>query len=493
MDKKELINGGKVKSVFTTDREDEVIIEFRDDMTAGDGARKEVMDKKGAYNATISAKIFKVLEENGIETQFIDLLEPNVMLAKKLEMIPIEVIVRNIATGSLVRKYPIDDGTKLDPPIVQMDFKDDEYHDPMLNRSLIKALEIASDEEIEILKKEFGLAMIINPELAAAYEIARVFQFPSAIRVDSFAKGHVELLHFRVGKDSPLINMKLLNLQSTFHSNVLVCTIIRGEDVIIPNGNFVFQENDIVAIVAKRNNAIDFFRKIGIMKSRVENAILAGGGKVSYYLAKILLQSGIDVTIIEVDRDRCEFLTEAIPEATIIHGDATDQDLLSQEGLEHTDGFAALTGLDEENILLSLYASEISNARTVTKINRTSFNSVINKLDLGSIIYPRVITADYILKYVRSTSNSIDSNVEKLYKLAGGKAEALEFLIKEDSHFAGIPLHDLNLRKNTLIGCIYRHGKVIIPSGQDKIMPGDSVLVVISGYRVNDIKEILEG
>lgn len=349
------------------------------------------------------------------------------------------------------------------------------------------------NEEIEFLKKEFGLAMIINPELAAAYEIARVFQFPSAIRVDSFAKGHVELLHFRVGKDSPLINMKLLNLQSTFHSNVLVCTIIRGEDVIIPNGNFVFQENDIVAIVAKRNNAIDFFRKIGIMKSRVENAILAGGGKVSYYLAKILLQSGIDVTIIEVDRDRCEFLTEAIPEATIIHGDATDQDLLSQEGLEHTDGFAALTGLDEENILLSLYASEISNARTVTKINRTSFNSVINKLDLGSIIYPRVITADYILKYVRSTSNSIDSNVEKLYKLAGGKAEALEFLIKEDSHFAGIPLHDLNLRKNTLIGCIYRHGKVIIPSGQDKIMPGDSVLVVISGYRVNDIKEILEG
>ena len=280
------------------------------------------------------------------------------------------------------------------------------------------------NEEIEFLKKEFGLAMIINPELAAAYEIARVFQFPSAIRVDSFAKGHVELLHFRIGKDSPLINMKLLNLQSTFHSNVLVCTIIRGEDVIIPNGNFVFQENDIVAIVAKRNNAIDFFRKIGIMKSRVENAILAGGGKVSYYLAKILLQSGIDVTIIEVDRDRCEFLTEAIPEATIIHGDATDQDLLSQEGLEHTDGFAALTGLDEENILLSLYASEISNARTVTKINRTSFNSVINKLDLGSIIYPRVITADYILKYVRSTSNSIDSNVEKLYKLAGGKAEA---------------------------------------------------------------------
>ena len=171
MDKKELINSGKVKSVFTTENEDEVIIEFRDDMTAGDGARKEVMDKKGAYNATISAKIFKVLEENGVETQFIDLPEPNVMVAKKLEMIPIEVIVRNIATGSLVRNYPIEDGKKLDPPIVQMDYKDDEYHDPMLNRSLIKALEIASDEEIEILIEK---ALKINEVLVKFFADAGI-------------------------------------------------------------------------------------------------------------------------------------------------------------------------------------------------------------------------------------------------------------------------------------------------------------------------------
>ena len=171
MDKKELINGGKVKSVFTTDNEDQVIIEFRDDITAGDGERKEVMNKKGAYNAIISAKIFKVLEENGIETQFIDLPEPNVMLAKKLEMIPIEVIVRNIATGSLVRKYPISEGTKLDSPIVQMDYKDDEYHDPMLNRSLIKALGIASDEEIDILVEK---ALKINEILTEFFADAGI-------------------------------------------------------------------------------------------------------------------------------------------------------------------------------------------------------------------------------------------------------------------------------------------------------------------------------
>ena len=199
---------------------------------------------------------------------------------------------------------------------------------------------------------------------------------------------------------------------------------------------------------------------------------------MSYYLAKSLLASGIRVTIIEVDRERCDILSELLPHATVICGDATDQNLLLQEGLEHAQGFAALTGLDEENILLSLYANDISNAKTVTKINRINFHSVINELNLGSIIYPRIITSDYILKYVRSTYNSKDSNVETLYKLANGKA--------------GIPLADLHFRKNTLICCIYRNGKVIIPSGQDIMMAGDSVLVVLSGYRISDIKEILE-
>ena len=322
------------------------------------------------------------------------------------------------------------------------------------------------NKEIEFLKKEFGLAMIINPELAAANEIARIFQFPSAL--------------------------KLFNLHQTLHSNVLVCTVIRGDKVIIPNGDFEFQENDVVAIASERRNAIDFFRKIGIVKNRVGNAILAGGGKVSYYLAKSLLASGIRVTIIEVDRERCDILSELLPHATVICGDATAQNLLLQEGLEHAQGFAALTGLAEENILLSLYANDISNAKTVTKINRINFHSVINELNLGSIIYPRIITSDYILKYVRSTYNSKDSNVETLYKLANGKAEALEFIIKADSAVAGIPLADLHFRKNTLICCIYRNGKVIIPSGQDIMMAGDSVLVVLSGYRISDIKEILE-
>ncbi len=349
------------------------------------------------------------------------------------------------------------------------------------------------NDEIRFLKKEMGLDMVINPELAAAYEISRIFQLPSAIRVDTFAKGHVELLHFKVGAGSPLIGLKLCNLRQTFHAKVLVCTVMRGEDVAIPNGSFEFKENDVISIAARRQNAIDFFRKIGIMKTRVENAILAGGGKVSYYLARILIKSGIQVTIIEKDPARCEALSSDLPEATIIYGDATDQDLLSEEGLEKAQGFAALTGIDEENILLSLYADKVSKAKTVTKINRITFNSVINELNLGSIIYPRVITADYILKYARSMENSMDSNVETLYKLDDGKAEALEFVIKSESAITETPLQDLHFRKNTLICCIYRGGKVILPSGQDVVKVGDSVLVVISGYSISDILEILEG
>ena len=335
--------------------------------------------------------------------------------------------------------------------------------------------------------------MIINPELTAAREIARMFQFPSAIRVDSFARGHIEMLHCKLTKDSPLIGVKLANLHQKLKVNVLVCEVIRGEDVIIPNGNFVFQEGDIIAIASSRKNAMTFFKNAGIMKNPVKNAILAGGGKISYYLAKALITSGIDVTIIEQNPSRADFLSEELPEATIILGDATDQSLLEQEEYQTADGFACLTGLDEENILLALHVNANSKAKTVTKVNRISFQNVIDKLDLGSIIYPRVTTADYIVKYVRSASAAQhDNNVETLYKLANGKAEALEFNITDKSGITDIPLQQLKIRKNTLIGSIYRNGNVIFPGGQDMIKVGDTVMVVLSGYRLSDIEDILE-
>lgn len=347
--------------------------------------------------------------------------------------------------------------------------------------------------EIDFLKEEFGLAMIINPEFTAAREIAKMFQFPSAIRVDTFAHGHIEMLHCKIGTDSPLSGIRLAELHKKVKVSVLVCEVIRGEEVIIPNGNFILQEGDIIAFASNRKNARIFLKNAGIMKNPVKNAILAGGGKISYYLAKSLIASGIDVTIIEQNPNRADFLSEELPGATIICGDATDQSVLAQEGYQSADGFACLTGLDEENILLALHVNANSKAKTVTKVNRMSFQDVIDKLDLGSIVYPRVTTANYIVKYVRSASAAQrDNNVETLYKLANGKAEALEFNITDRSGITDTPLSELKIRKNTLIGCIYRNGTVIFPGGQDMIRVGDTVVVVLSGYRLSDIEDILE-
>lgn len=272
----------------------------------------------------------------------------------------------------------------------------------------------------------------------------------------------------------------------------MVCTVTRGDHVIIPRGDFIFQTGDMVAIVTTPSNANDFFRKIGINIGRIHTAMIVGGGTIAYYLAKRLLSVGTDVKIIEMDPERCEQLSELLPKATIICGNGIDQNLLMEEGLAHVQGFAALTGLDEENILLSLYAKKASKAKVVTKINRISFNSVLDDLKLDSITYPRLLTADTITKYARSMNASLHSNVENLYKLQDGKVEALEFYIKdENSLITNIPLLKLPIKKNILICCINRHNNIIIPGGQDVIMPGDSVVVVLTDEHLNDITDIL--
>lgn len=348
------------------------------------------------------------------------------------------------------------------------------------------------NNEIEFLRKEFGLAMVINPELTAAAEIARIFQFPSAVKIDSFSKGRIELLHFRVTKECALNHCELFHIRSSMKCDVLVCMVRRNEELFIPKGDFLFQEGDIVAIVASPPKASEFFKKIGTGTIRVHTAMLVGGGTIAYYLAKRLSEVGIITKIIELNPARCEQLSELLPKVTIICGDGTDQRLLLQEGLESVDGFAALTGLDEENILLSLFAKTVSHAKVVTKVNRITFNGVLEGLNLDSITYPRVLTADTIIKYARSMNESLNSNVENLYKLEDGKAEALEFYIKEDSKVTNIPLEKLHLKKNILVCCINRHGSVIIPSGQDELHVGDSVVIVLTHYRLHDLKDILE-
>ena len=347
--------------------------------------------------------------------------------------------------------------------------------------------------EIPFLKDALGLEMIVNPEFASGSDIARIFQFPSAVKVDTFAKGRVEMLHFRVTKDSLLNNYQVVDIKNKLKCDILVCMVTRGEEVLIPGPDFVFQEGDFVAIAGTPAKATMFFRKIGFGVEKIRTAMIVGGGTISYYLARRLLLIGVETKIIERDMKRCQELSELLPNATIICGDVTDKRLLAQEGIATVDGFAALTGMDEENILLSLYAKQVSKAKVVTKINRINFISVLNEIKLDSITYPSLLTADMIIRYARSMNESLNSNVENLYKLEDGRAEALEFYIKEASEVTDMPLQDLKIRKNILICGINRKGQIIIPGGQDELKVGDTVVVVLTHARLHDIRDILEG
>ncbi len=347
------------------------------------------------------------------------------------------------------------------------------------------------NNELSYIKEELGLSMSINPEFSAATEIARILRFPSAIKIDTFAKGRVELLKFRIEEGSSLDQCTISNISKNIGCDILICAIERDEEVIIPNGNTMLYEKDVVSFVASPRNASNFFRKIKIETHQVHNTLIVGGGKIAFYLANQLIQSGIAVKIVEKNLQRCEFLTEELPAATIINGDATNQELLFEEGLAHSDSFVSLTDMDEENIVLSLFAKKSSKAKVITKVNRISFDHVIRDFDLGSIIHPKQIVADYITRYVRAMQNSIGSNIETLYNIIENKAEALEFIIRRNSPVIGIPLEQLQLRDNLLVACITRKKSIIIPRGKDMIQEGDSVIIVTTHTGLNDIKDIL--
>lgn len=348
------------------------------------------------------------------------------------------------------------------------------------------------NNEINFIKEELGLSMTINPEYAAATEIARILRFPSAIKIDTFAKGRVELLKFRIGENSILHNCSLIDVSKKIKSDVLVCTVERDDEVIIPNGSFILHENDLISIVASAAIARDFFHKIGVETHQVKNTMIVGGGTIAYYLAEQLISTGIDVKIVEKDKSRCEQLSELISKAVIINGDATNQDVLLEEGVAHSDSFVSLTGIDEGNIFLSLFAKSCSKAKIITKVNRITFDDIIDSFNLGSLIYPKYITAEYIIRYVRAMQNSIGSNVETMYRLIENKVEALEFLISEEATVVGIPIEELQLKSNILIACINHGGKIIIPNGKSIISVGDTVIVVTTQKSLRDVTDILK-
>lgn len=348
-------------------------------------------------------------------------------------------------------------------------------------------------QEIRHIKDELGLSMIINPEWAAAMEAARLLRFPSAIEIDTFAQGRIELLRFQLADHNPLCNQKIKDLSALSRCEVLICIVERDQEVIIPGGDMVLQAGDIISIVASPLNASRFFRVIGIETNQVRTTIIIGGGKTSFYLARRLMELGIQVKIIEKNREHCEELCELLPKAMIICGDGTDQELLAEEGLAEAEGFAALTNMDEENVMLSLYAKSMSNAQKITKVNSNTYDSIISTLDIGNVIHPKQITSDNILEYVRAMQNSVGINVETLYRLVDDKAEALEFIIREDGTATNVPLQELELKTGLLVCAIHRNGRIIIPKGHDCLKKGDSVVVITTKCgELRDISDILK-
>ena len=346
-------------------------------------------------------------------------------------------------------------------------------------------------KEAGYLREKLGLTMIINPELEASLETARIRYLPTALEVNSFAHGQAEIVKFKIPEGNLLDGMTIATLGKSITNEILICAIEREGEVYIPGGNFQMAKNDIVSFVAPRRHIRSFLKKIGFKTKQVKDAMIVGGGKASYYLAKQLIAMGIDVKIIEQNKERCEELSILLPEAIIINGDGTDEEVLREEGIEYAQAFIPLTDIDEENIMLTLHAKQVSNAKLITKINRSTFKNVISKLDLGSVIYPRYITSEAIIAYVRAKKNSTNSNIETLYHMFDNRAEAIEFRVDEPSSVTGIPLKDLMLKNDLLVSFIYRNGKVQIPSGLDTIEVGDTVMIVTTHTGLDNIQDII--
>lgn len=349
-------------------------------------------------------------------------------------------------------------------------------------------------KDIGFIRERLGLAMIINPELEAAREAARILFLPTALEISTFAHGQAEMVKIKIPEDNLLDNLSIAELSKKIGRNILICAVERAGEVTIPSGNFVLHSGDIITYVGTRKQGKAFLKAIGFPTKQVKNTLIVGGGKAAYYLADQLLHMGINVKIIESDFARCEELSVLLPDAIIINGDGTSRELLMEEGIETVDSVVPLTGIDEENIMLTLHAKQVSkvNAKVITKINRITFTDVISQLDLGSVIYPKYITSEAIIAYVRARqAASMSSDIETISSIFGHGAEALEFRITKESAITGVPLKDLPLEKNLLIAFIARNGSILFPSGQDTIQVGDSVMVVTTHVGFRDIQDIL--
>ncbi len=347
--------------------------------------------------------------------------------------------------------------------------------------------------DISMIRENLKLSLAINPEHACASEISRMVKYPGAVKISSFAKGMVDFIKIRLSEKSPISGKRVADCASLLKGAVRLVYVEREGEFYIPNGDFVLRTGDMVSFVAPSSAAAKLLKLMGTLSNKGRSVFILGGSKIGFYLAKILREAGVNVKIIEKNPLRCETLSEGLRGVMIINADAMDEDLLLSEHIDRADGVVCLMDTDEENLLASLYAKQVNpKAKVVTELGNLKFSSVVDTLPLDSVIRPKQLTGEYIVRYVRGMQNTVGNNVETMYKVSGDRAEALEFLVREDSALTGVPLSRLNLKNDLQIVCISRNGKVIMPGGGDTIEKGDRVIVVTKHKGLADLRDILK-
>lgn len=345
--------------------------------------------------------------------------------------------------------------------------------------------------QLDFMQKKFGISMLVNPEFEAANEISRILRFPSAIKIEPFANGRVELAEIAIGGDNGLIGKPVHIIHEKYRVRVLVCAVKRGDEAIIPNGDFIIKKGDRIYVTASRPELVSFMKALELYRSRTRRVMIAGGGKVGYYLAKQLVDSGRKVKILEENEARALELSEALPKAEVICGDATEHELMQEQGLAQQDAFVALMGHDEENAIISMYAMSQKVSKVITKASRIS-TDVLSSIGLDTVISAKELATDRILSYVRALHNSEGTAVRTLYRIVDGKAEALEFSVPSDFEHNGTTFRELRLKKNIIIACIIRRNKIIFPGGNDCLEAGDTIIVVSSIERLRALDDMID-
>lgn len=349
-----------------------------------------------------------------------------------------------------------------------------------------------SDKSQSFLRQQLDLSMTINPELLTAQELHHILKLPAASKVETFSRRNFEMVELRLKEDSPLVGLRLMNLRQHFKAMFLICVVQRGDEVIIPRGDFVLRGGDRIGLTADRAELWKLLKATGLAKRQAKNVMLMGGSRIAFYLSKLLLTSGSAVSLIDTDRAMCHKFSDLLPGISTFCGDGTHQELLYEAGLKDMDAFVTLTGMDEENILVAYYAKTKQVGQVIAKVNRDEMARMAEQMGLESVISPKDVVVNVVLRYVRALQSSMGSSIENLYQLMEGRAEALEFTVQSEAAYTGIPLKDLRLKKNILIAGILRDRKAIIPAGGDVILPGDRVVVIAGQHRLNALADILQ-